>query len=144
MQLLRIAREIEDEMWTVEGIHVKGAKEMDPQVKEVVEALKDFKKQVEKTTEPLPLLTEKSKLNGRDYNLATIVENLVTGEEPVQRGIPEEKGLFRKEGCHPPPKKLRSLVLLMIPHRLQPKVPGGMPRRKRSWLILHSTIIQIP
>ena len=31
------------------------------------------------------------------------MENLVTGEEPVQRGIPEEKGLSRKEGCHRPP-----------------------------------------
>ena len=49
MQLLGMAREIEDELGTAEGAQVKGAKETDPQVEEVLAALKDLKRQVEKT-----------------------------------------------------------------------------------------------
>ena len=54
MQLLKIAREIEEELWSEEEGAIKGAKEADPQVNEVLEALKDLRKQVEKTVEPDP------------------------------------------------------------------------------------------
>ena len=54
MQLLKIAREIEDELWPEGEGTVKGAKEANPQVNKVLEALKDLKKQVEKTVEPDP------------------------------------------------------------------------------------------
>ena len=54
MQLLKIAREIEDELLSEGEGTAKGAKEADPQVNEVLEALRDLKKQVEKTVEPDP------------------------------------------------------------------------------------------
>ena len=54
MQLLRMAREIEGEMWTTEDHQAKGARELDPQVQEVVEVLKSLKEQVERTVEHPP------------------------------------------------------------------------------------------
>ena len=66
MQLLRMARELEDELWAAEGMKAKRANETDPQVKEVLAALKDYKKQVEKTMDPLQ--PRKARLSGRDYS----------------------------------------------------------------------------
>ena len=64
MQLLRMAREIEDELCTAEGAQVKGVKETDPQVEEVLAALKDLKRQVEKTMDPAPAKKGKTKWKG--------------------------------------------------------------------------------
>ena len=64
IQLLRMAREIEEEQSTAEGAQVKGAKETDPQVKEVLAALKDLKRQVEKTMDPAPVQKDRTKWKG--------------------------------------------------------------------------------
>ena len=64
MQLLRMARELEDELWRADGVQAKEAKETDPQVQEVLAALKDLKKQVEKTIETPPAKKSKTKWKG--------------------------------------------------------------------------------
>ena len=64
MQLLRMAREIEVEQSTAEGVQVKGAKETDPQVQDILAALKDLKRQVEKTMDPTPAKKGKTKWKG--------------------------------------------------------------------------------
>ena len=64
MQLLRMARDIEDEQYTAEGAQVKGAKETHPQVKEVLAVLKDLERQVEKTMDPTPAKKGKTKWKG--------------------------------------------------------------------------------
>ena len=48
-----MAREIEGEMWTTEDHQAKGARELDPQVQEMVAVLKSLKEQVERTWEVL-------------------------------------------------------------------------------------------
>ena len=64
MQLLRMAREIEGEMWTTEDHQAKGARELDPQVQEVVEVLKSLKEQVERTVEHPPAKRLETKWKG--------------------------------------------------------------------------------
>ena len=64
MHLLRMAREIEDEQSTAEGAQVKAAKETNPQVQEVLAALKDLKRHVEKTINPAPAKKGQTKWKG--------------------------------------------------------------------------------
>ena len=99
MQLLRIARELEDELWAAEGIQAKGPNETDPQVKEVLAALKN------------PPPAKKSKTKWKGLYSCYYCGELGHWRRACPRGIIGKGDLPKEEGCHRYPPRKKKILL---------------------------------